>query len=96
MKFDTVVANPPFSLDKWGKVDDKDKEENKATNSFDPATDKYNRFWRGIPPKSKGDWAFISHMIETAYEGHGKVGCCCSSRCFVPWKQRRKDKTKNY
>jgi type I restriction enzyme M protein len=74
MKFDTVVANPPFSLDKWGKVDDKDKEENKATNSFDPASDKYNRFWRGIPPKSKGDWAFISHMIETAYEGHGKVG----------------------
>ncbi len=72
MKFDTVVANPPFSLDKWGKVDD--KEENKATDSFDPATDKYNRFWRGIPPKSKGDWAFISHMIETAYEGHGKVG----------------------
>jgi type I restriction enzyme M protein len=72
MKFDTVVANPPFSLDKWGKVDD--KEENKATDSFDPATDKYNRFWRGIPPKSKGDWAFISHMIETTYEGKGKVG----------------------
>ena len=72
MKFDTVVANPPFSLDKWGKVDD--KEENKAIDSFDPETDMYNRFWRGTPPKSKGDWAFISHMIETAYEGSGKVG----------------------
>jgi type I restriction enzyme M protein len=72
MKFDTVVANPPFSLDKWGKVDD--KEENKSSDSFDPETDKYNRFWRGIPPKSKGDWAFISHMIETTYEGKGKVG----------------------
>jgi len=72
MKFDTVVANPPFSLDKWGKSDD--KEENKASDSFDPETDKYNRFWRGIPPKSKGDWAFISHMIETTYEGKGKVG----------------------
>jgi len=24
--------------------------------------------------KSKGDWAFISHMIETTYEGKGKVG----------------------
>lgn len=72
MKFDTVVANPPFSLDKWGKVEDKD--ENKASKSFDPETDKYNRFWRGIPPKSKGDWAFISHMIETTYEGKGKVG----------------------
>lgn len=72
MKFDTVVSNPPFSLDKWGKSDD--KEENKSADSFDPETDKYNRFWRGTPPKSKGDWAFISHMIETAYEGKGKVG----------------------
>jgi type I restriction enzyme M protein len=71
MKFDTVVANPPFSLDKWGKVED-DKEA-KGTD-FDPESDSYNRFWRGVPPKSKGDWAFISHMIETAYEGKGKVG----------------------
>lgn len=60
MKFDTVVANPPFSMDKWG--------------ADEAANDKYNRFWRGVPPKSKGDWAFISHMIESAYEGSGKVG----------------------
>ncbi len=72
MKFDTVVANPPFSLDKWGKVEDKDGE--KTVVTYDPETDRYNRFWRGVPPKSKGDWAFISHMIETAYEGRGKVG----------------------
>ena len=71
MKFDTVVANPPFSLDKWGKVEDKDGE---LTNvSYDPESDKYNRFWRGVPPKSKGDWAFISHMIETLNE-NGKAG----------------------
>lgn len=60
MKFDTVVANPPFSLDKWG--------------AEEAADDPFNRFWRGIPPKSKGDWAFISHMIEVAQEGSGKVG----------------------
>ncbi len=60
MKFDTVVANPPFSLDKWG--------------AEEAEHDPYNRFWRGVPPKSKGDWAFISHMLEVAYEGHGKVG----------------------
>lgn len=60
MKFDTVVANPPFSLDKWG--------------ADEAANDQYKRFWRGVPPKSKGDWAFISHMLEVAYEGHGKVG----------------------
>jgi type I restriction enzyme M protein len=71
MKFDTVVANPPFSLDKWGKVED--KEGDKTAISYDPETDKYGRFWRGVPPKSKGDWAFISHMIETLNE-HGKAG----------------------
>lgn len=60
MKFDTVVANPPFSLDKWG--------------ADEAGTDHYNRFWRGIPPKSKGDWAFICHMIETTYDHTGKVG----------------------
>lgn len=71
MKFDTIVANPPFSLDKWGKIEDKDGE--KTTVNFDPESDKYNRFWRGVPPKSKGDWAFISHMIETLNE-QGKAG----------------------
>ncbi len=60
MRFDVVVANPPFSLDKWGQ---------------DVAVkDRYRRFHRGLPPKSKGDYAFISHMVETAAEGHGKVG----------------------
>ena len=59
MKFDVVVANPPFSLDKWG---DKSLE-----------NDKYNRFWRGMPPASKGDYAFISHMIETAKVKEGRV-----------------------
>jgi len=59
MKFNCVVANPPFSLDKWG-----------ADNA---ESDKYNRFWRGVPPKSKGDWAFISHMVETALEKQGRV-----------------------
>ncbi|MEW8333836.1 MAG: type I restriction-modification system subunit M [Candidatus Thiodiazotropha sp.] len=59
MKFNVVVANPPFSLDKWGQ----DEAEN----------DRFNRFWRGIPPKSKGDFAFISHMIEAALEKEGRV-----------------------
>ena len=60
MKFDVVVANPPFSLDKWGQEI--------------AATDRYARFFRGIPPKSKGDWAFILHMLSTAIEGKGRVG----------------------
>lgn len=59
IKFDCVVANPPFSLDKWG-----------AENA---ESDRYNRFWRGVPPRSKGDWAFITHMVETALEKQGRV-----------------------
>lgn len=60
LKGNKVVANPPFSLDKWGA--------DKAS------ADQYNRFHRGVPPKSKGDYAFITHMIESTYEGDGKVG----------------------
>jgi len=59
MKFDVVVANPPFSLDKWG-AENADK-------------DQYTRFWRGIPPKSKGDYGFITHMIEIAKRQSGRV-----------------------
>lgn len=59
MKFNVVVANPPFSLDKWG---------------FENASsDKFKRFWRGLPPKSKGDYAFISHMVESALAKEGRV-----------------------
>ncbi len=59
IKFDNIVANPPFSLPKWGA----DTAEN----------DPYGRFRRGIPPKSKGDYAFISHMVEAAVEKEGRV-----------------------
>lgn len=59
MHFDVVVANPPFSLKKWG--------------AEHAESDKYNRFWRGVPPKDKGDYAFVTHMIETAKPKTGKV-----------------------
>lgn len=58
--FDVVVANPPFSLDKWGH----DKAD----------SDKFGRFKRGLPPKTKGDYAFICHMIETLKEKTGRMG----------------------
>lgn len=60
MRFRVVVANPPFSLDKWGA----------ETADQDP----WRRFWRGTPPRSRADYAFISHMIEIALEKEGKVG----------------------
>ncbi|NAZ35199.1 type I restriction-modification system subunit M [Rubellimicrobium sp. CFH 75288] len=59
MRFDVVLANPPFSLDKWG-----------AENA---AADPWKRYWRGVPPKSKGDYAFITHMIEIARRQTGRV-----------------------
>ena len=60
MLFDIVTANPPFSLDKWGYE--------QAEN------DKFDRFRRGLPPKTKGDYAFILHMIETLKPVTGRMG----------------------
>jgi type I restriction enzyme M protein len=51
MTFDRVIANPPFSLKKWGK------EEADA--------DAYGRFPYGTPPKDSGDLAFVQHMIAS-------------------------------
>ncbi|MEH8127707.1 type I restriction-modification system subunit M [Aeromonas veronii] len=60
MRFDIVTANPPFSLDKWGYEE--------------AGNDKFGRFKRGIPPKTKGDYAFILHMIETLKPKSGRMG----------------------
>jgi type I restriction enzyme M protein len=57
--FDIVVANPPFSLDKWGHGT--------------AEADRFGRFRRGIPPKTKGDYAFILHMIETMKPKTGRM-----------------------
>jgi type I restriction enzyme M protein len=51
MTFDRVIANPPFSLKKWGK----DEADNDA----------YGRFPYGTPPKDTGDLAFVQHMIAS-------------------------------
>lgn len=58
--FDVVVANPPFSLDKWGA--------DFAQN--DPFM-RFNHY--EVPPKSKGDYAFVIHMIKSLNE-HGRMG----------------------
>lgn len=60
MKFDVVVAHPPFAQDKWGA---------------DVAMqDRFRRFLRGVPPRGKSDYAFILHMISTLLpSGKGAV-----------------------
>ena len=59
MVFDRVIANPPFSLKKWGK--------DAADN------DPYGRYPYGTPPKNAGDLAFIQHMIASL-NAEGKMG----------------------
>ena len=57
--FDVVVANPPFSLKKWGRERAED--------------DRFGRFRRGLPPKTRGDYAFVLHMIETLKPRTGRM-----------------------
>jgi type I restriction enzyme M protein len=57
--YDRVIANPPFSLDDWGR----------EVAEHDP----WGRFRFGIPPKTKGDLAFVQHMIATL-NLHGQLG----------------------
>jgi type I restriction enzyme M protein len=58
-RFDIIVANPPFSLKKWGR----------ETWAEDP----YGRSRLGIPPGQFGDFAFVEHMVATMVPGHGRI-----------------------
>ena len=49
--FDCVIANPPFSLEKWGE----------EVWTSDP----YGRNFAGIPPAKSGDYAFVQHMLKS-------------------------------
>ena len=51
MRFDRVIANPPFSLKNWGRES--------------AEHDGYGRYRYGIPPKDAGDLAFVQHMIAS-------------------------------
>lgn len=57
--FDCVIANPPFSLDKWGA----------EIWESDP----YGRNVWGTPPKTCGDYAWIQHMIKSMRPGRGRM-----------------------
>ena len=61
LSYDRVIANPPFSLKSWG-------------HEFAP-NDPHHRFDRygAIPPKTKGDFAFLLHMLGVT-NAQGMVG----------------------
>ena len=57
--FDRVIANPPFSLQKWG----------------DDAwiNDPYGRNFAGLPPAKSGDFAWVQHMIKSMAPKTGRM-----------------------
>ncbi len=76
MKFQVVVANPPFSLDKWdsgflseANLDNKEKKQEK----MEATLDRWKRFEWGVPPSSKGDYAFVLHMLHSLDAENGRM-----------------------
>ena len=77
MKFECIVANMPFSKKNWAmgfnkaaevSVDDEEGDAEQSNNvefKLEPHMDKFHRFDIGVPPASKGDWAFLLHMIAS-------------------------------
>lgn len=67
MQFQVVVANPPFSLSKWdsGFLSNVANENNKKKEKMKAELDPYKRFDWGVPPSSKGDYAFVLHMLSS-------------------------------
>ncbi len=57
--FDCVIANPPFSLDKWG--------DEVWLN------DRYGRNFAGLPPKTSGDYAWVQHMLRSMAPERGRM-----------------------
>jgi len=57
--FDCVIANPPFSLEKWGEEV--------------WASDPYGRNFAGMPPAKSGDYAWVQHMIKSMAPKTGRM-----------------------
>lgn len=62
-KFDCVIANPPFGLDKWG------------ADQF--ASDAYGRNIWGTPSDTCADYAWLQHMV-TSMNSHGRCAIVLS------------------
>lgn len=58
-EFDCVIANPPFSLEKWGE----------ELWSNDP----FGRNFAGLPPSSTGDFAWVQHMVKSMADRTGRM-----------------------
>lgn len=57
--FDVVIANPPFSLEKWGR----------EIWESDP----WGRAFAGLPSDKSGDFAWVQHMVASMAKPHGRM-----------------------
>jgi type I restriction enzyme M protein len=57
--FDCVIANPPFSLERWGE----------DIWSSDP----FGRNFAGVPSSKNGDYAWVQHMVRSMHAGSGRM-----------------------
>jgi len=57
--FDVVIANPPFSLEQWGR----------ELWEADP----WGRAFAGIPTDSNGDMAWVQHMVKSMAARTGRM-----------------------
>ncbi len=57
--FDCVIANPPFSLEKWGE----------EAWLKDP----FGRNFAGMPPAKTGDYAWVQHMVKSMSPRTGRM-----------------------
>lgn len=80
--FDRVIANPPFSQNKWWalvensierKIDKDGKEVEITPNYTKEVTDPFGRFQFGIPPRGYADLAFLQHMLAVLKQD-GRLG----------------------
>ncbi len=76
--FDRVIANPPFSQNKWWDPVEVDVKTDEKGNEIAPnynkmVSDPYGRFQYGIPPRGYADLAFLQHMISVLKQD-GKLG----------------------
>ena len=69
MKFDNVMANPPWNLDDWMHSTQTVNGKKKKTEIEDP----FNRLVYGRPPASTADWAWIQHMYASL-NPKGRIG----------------------
>ena len=57
--FDCVIANPPFSLEQWGR----------EVWEYEP----WGRAFAGVPTDSSGDFAWVQHMVASMAQPNGRM-----------------------